>query len=121
MACQNNTHNNKENNSSGGMYQKEETTPIFLSKEVEGSCKGGSELISSIFQSLFLQHKKQQKDLVDYLNFDKAYISRICNGKEIPILRVRLKIAEFFSVDSSLIWRVKDMDLKRDYETSGGG
>lgn len=62
--------------------------------------------IQETFRTLLLQKKVKQKDLGRYLGLAKASISRFCNGKQIPELRIRLKIAEFFGVDTSLIWRV---------------
>lgn len=63
--------------------------------------------ISIVFETLFLENKKQQKDLAYYLGVHKSFVSRIVNFKEVPELRVRLKIAEFFNTDSSLIWKIE--------------
>src|SRR3989338_4525829 len=83
----------------------------FLQKnsleEVDRRCKGD---IYCIFQTLFLQRKSKQQDLADYLAVNKAYVSRMTHGIQIPPLRIRLKVAEFFSVDSCLIWR--DFEIK---------
>lgn len=62
--------------------------------------------IQETFRTLLLQKKVKQKDLGYFLGLSKASTSRIVNGKQIPELRVRLKIAEYFAVDTSLIWRV---------------
>lgn len=62
--------------------------------------------IQETFKTLLLQKKVKQRDLGYFLGLSKASISRIVNGKQIPELRLRLKIAEFFAVDTSLIWRV---------------
>lgn len=61
--------------------------------------------LKSIFQTLLLQKKKKQQELADYLCVNRAYVSRMVNGLQIPPLRIRLKVAEFFGVDSVLIWR----------------
>jgi len=75
---------------------------FFLTNGVESNC---NKPLRVIFDTLLLNKKAKQQDLADYLGMDKAFISRICNGIEIPSLRIRLKIAEFFGVDSALIWR----------------
>jgi len=75
---------------------------FFLVKGVEVCCYPH---LKSIFDTLLLQKKVRQQQLADFLGLDKAYISRMVNGLCIPPLRVRLKVAEFFGVDSVLIWR----------------
>ena len=70
--------------------------------KVDSSCRND---IKTIFETLLLQKKCKQQDLADYLNVDKAYVSRMVHGIQIPPLRIRLKVAEFFNVDSCLIWR----------------
>ena len=79
-------------------------TNFFLKGGVENCCYP---YLKSIFETLLLQKKSKQQDLADFLGLDKAYISRMVNGLVIPPLRVRLKVAEFFGVDSVLIWRVE--------------
>lgn len=79
--------------------------------QVEESCDN---TLRIIFDSLLLSKKCTQQELANYLGVDKAFVSRICNGKEIPVLRIRLKIAEFFGKDSSEIWRVRDLDFIRE-------
>lgn len=75
---------------------------FFLTRGVEVCCEPQ---LKPIFDTLLLQKKKKQQELADYLELDKAYVSRMVNGLCIPPLRVRLKVAEFFGVDSVLIWR----------------
>lgn len=74
------------------------------------ACRGversWKEELHTIFETLFLEKKCLQQDLADYLGIDKSYISRMVWGKEFPPLRLRLKIAKFFDLDSCLIWRV---------------
>ena len=72
--------------------------------------------IKSTFQTLLLRQKLKQQDLADYLGHDKGYISRICSGVQIPPLRIRLKIAGFLEVDSSLIWRPSDFSKENSDE-----
>lgn len=79
---------------------------FFLDKNVVSSCY---KPLKIIFQTLLLQKKCRQQDLADFLGIDKANVSRIVNGLYIPDLTLRLKIAGFFGVDSSLIWRNEDM------------
>jgi len=79
-------------------------------RRVDNGCRND---IKTIFETLLLQKKCKQQDLADYLNVDKAYVSRMVHGLQFPPLRIRLKVAEFFSVDSCLIWRnaeVKDVE-----------
>ena len=80
-----------------------DSSNFFLGKAVERSCHEHS--IKGIFQTLLLQKKAKQQDLADFCSVDKSYISKIINGLYYPKLRMRLKIAEFFEVDSCLIWR----------------
>lgn len=79
---------------------------FFLDNGVEDCCYPHLKII---FKTLLLQKKIKQQELADHLQLDKAYISRMVNGRSIPPLRVRLKVAEFFGVDSVLIWR----DIKK--------
>ena len=79
---------------------------FFLNKDVVSSC---FKPIKVIFETLLLQKKCKQQDLADFLGIDKANVSRIVNGLYIPDLALRLKIAGFFGVDSSLIWRNEDI------------
>lgn len=69
--------------------------------------------ISERFKTLLLERNLKQQNLADGISYDKANISRIVNGLYIPDLDMRLKIAKFFGVDSSLIWRTKDLDYIR--------
>ena len=80
--------------------------PFFLDVGVEKGCHNHLKII---FDTLLLQKKCIQQDLADSLGVDKSFVSRIVNGIEIPNLKIRLKIAMFFGVDSSLIWRYEDL------------
>ena len=68
--------------------------------------------IRTIFHTLLLQKGVRQQDLANYLNLDKSYISRVVNGIYEPDLTTKLKIASFFGVDTSVIWRKKWEVLK---------
>jgi len=83
--------------------QKEEN---IVEEGVASSCY---KPIKIILDTLLLNKKCKQQDLADSLDLDKSYISRIVNGLEIPPLRIRLKIADFFHTDSCLIWRFEDL------------
>lgn len=65
------------------------------------------------FKVLFDSKKIIQQNLANDLSLDKAYISRIINGVEIPPHHIRLKISSYFNCDSSTIWRTKDLDFIR--------
>jgi plasmid maintenance system antidote protein VapI len=78
-------------------------SPFFNVHGVEVCCFSH---LRNTFDVLLLQKKVKQQELADYLGIDKAYVSRMCNGLTIPPLTVRLKVAQFFGVDSVLIWRV---------------
>ena len=75
-------------------------------QEVDRRCRSE---INCIFETLFLQKKARQQDLSDYLGVNKAYVSRMVHGIQIPPLRIRLKVAEFFGVDSCVIWRTPEI------------
>lgn len=76
--------------------------PKRFRAEVE---KGLQEEIKITFRTLLLQKKVKQQALADFCGVSKSYISPVVNGKYIPDLRMRLKIASFFECDSTLIWR----------------
>ena len=95
---------------------------FFYDKSVDGGCEHPLKII---FETLLLQKKSKQQDLADYLGVDKAYVSRMVHGLQIPPLRIRLKVAKFFQIDSSLIWRYQDLpyikklsEVKRNFPLS---
>lgn len=88
--------------------QDKSTDKTFFCKEgVEMRCSGG---LRERFNVLFAEKKIYQQVMADDLHIDKAYVSRICNGKELPPLHIRLKIAQYLGVDSSVIWRLEDFE-----------
>ncbi len=102
----NNNNSNLKNASNSRKLKPNPSGLIFLDEKVDSSCKNNpSKSLRIIFDTLLLQKKVMQQDLADYLGVDKAYISRICNGRQIPILKIKLKIAGFFDCDTGLIWR----------------
>jgi len=62
------------------------------------------------FETLFVQYGKRRTELTHFLGCDKSKTSRIVNGQEIPNLQDRVKIAQFFGIDSSVIWENPDME-----------
>lgn len=95
-----------------------ENRDFFLVDGVEPCCYPH---LKVIFQTLLLQKKIKQQVLADFLGVDKAYVSRMVNGLIIPPLRVRLKVAEFFGVDSVLIWRLDSRETKGELNPSKEG
>ena len=69
-------------------------------------------IIRQRFETLFAEHKKARRDLIDFLSYDKAKISRIVNGQEIPKLQDRVRIAQFFRIDSCVIWENPDCKIR---------
>jgi|TARA_Y100000034_G_scaffold31707_1_gene38801 DNA-binding XRE family transcriptional regulator len=63
--------------------------------------------LKTTFRTLLSQKKSIQQDLADFCKVDKSTISKIVNGIYIPDLIMKLKIAEFFDVDTRVIWRDK--------------
>jgi hypothetical protein len=84
-------------------FNSQTTNDFFNVHGVENSCYAH---LRTTFDVLLLQKKVKQQELANFLGLDKAYISRMCNGLTIPPLAIRLKVAQFFGVDSVLIWRV---------------
>lgn len=79
---------------------------FFCNEGVEMGCRNP---LKERFGVLLDSKKIIQQRLADDLSLDKAYISRIVNGIEIPPHHLRIKIASYFGVDSSTIWRYEDL------------
>lgn len=73
--------------------------------------EGCTNPIQIIFDTLILQRNEQTYEWYQRLAFDKSFGSRVRRGLLIPHLKHRVKIANYFGVDSSAIWRVKDLDF----------
>jgi len=86
-------------------------TNFFLNTEVE---RGFEKDIRTIFKTLLSQKKSIQQELADFCGVHKSYISKVVNGIYTPDLIMKLKIADFFDVDTRVIWR----DIKS--ECKGG-
>jgi len=80
--------------------------PFFLNKEVG---KGGGRHIENAFEILILRKYDKPFDWYKQLDLDKSDASKIRRGLIIPPLWLRLKIAQYFGVDSSAIWRFEDV------------
>lgn len=91
---------------------------IFLNGEVKSSSR---EQIKFTFRSLLLQKKVKQQSLAEFCGVSKSYISPVVNGKYIPDLRMKLKIASFFGVDTSLIWQHPEIQLADKIRTQNEG
>ena len=76
-------------------------TNFFLNRGVE---RGSYKDIRTIFKTLLLQKKSIQQELADFCGVHKSYISKVVNGTYTPKILMKLKIAEFFDVDTSVIW-----------------
>jgi len=87
---------------------------FFCPDEVVVGCSNLVNPISETFKTLLLERGLKQQDLADGISYDKANISRIVNGLYIPDLDMRLKISKFLCVDSSVIWRNKDIEYIRE-------
>jgi len=79
---------------------------IIIEEDVESSCY---KPIRERFKVLLDMKNVIQQNMADALSIDKAYVSRIVNGLELPPHHLRLKISSYFRVDSSTIWRVEDL------------
>lgn len=95
-----------------GSYFHRTAKYLFLalssSRAVEKCC---FEHVKNTFDMLLLQKRKSKQELAQFLCLDKGYVSRFTNGKMVPPLRVRLKVAKFFKTDSALIWRLPEKDF----------
>lgn len=67
--------------------------------------------LKTIFDTLLLQKKCTKSDLARACGVSLSYMSPVTHGKYIPPLRMRLKIASFFEVDSCLIWEMPETSV----------
>jgi len=88
----------------------------------EGVGKSGSKYIENAFEILILRKCDKPFDWYKQLNLDKSDASKIRRGLIIPPLWLRLKIAEYFEVDSTAIWRFEDiLHIRKLLKKQGGG
>jgi hypothetical protein len=78
-----------------------------MNERVYDGCKNPIEII---FETLFLQRGEKPYTWYKTLGYDKSFASLVRRGLLIPKYEDRIKISKYFKVDSSAIWRVKDMD-----------
>jgi len=91
---------------------------FFCIEEVE---KGGYEPISIRFETLINAHCEAPFDWYKDLDLDKSYASKVRRGLIIPPKWMRIKIAQYFKVDSATIWTAQDLPyIKRIIKTQGG-
>ena len=86
--------------------------PFFIAQSV---VKGGRKHIQITFDTLIFQRKERPFDWYKKLDLDKSLGSKIRRGFIIPPRWLRIKIADYFGVDTSMIWYSAEMVL-----TDGG-
>jgi len=82
------------------------SSPIFLIHSVE---KGGRRHIEITFDTLIFQRRERPFDWYKNLELDKSIASKIRRGIIIPPRWLRIKIADYFKVDTSTIWYSQEM------------
>jgi len=75
---------------------------FFLAEGVE---KGIQKPIEHRFDVLLKERGIKWADAYNEIGLNKSYASKIRRGLIIPPLWMRIKIAQFFKVDTSVIWR----------------
>jgi len=86
--------------------QDSSNPPFFLPEEVK---KSYTNPIRERFDTLLRERGKKWSEVYSKLGLWKSYASLVRNGKTIPPLFMRVKIATALQVDSSVIW---DSELK---------
>jgi len=94
----------KEDNSFNTNNSSED--PFFCDNRVVNSCY---EPIRIRFEALINSKCEAPYDWYKDLGLDKGNASKIRRGLVIPPEYLRIKIAHYFEVDSSTIWKVKDL------------
>lgn len=82
--------------------------PIFLAETV---VKGGRNHVRIAFDTLIFQKRERPFDWYKNLGLDKSQASKIRRGVIVPPRWLRIKIADYFKVDSSTIWFPFEMIL----------
>lgn len=80
---------------------------FFCEVAVDESCRNPIEII---FESLTIGQGEKPYTWYKDLGYDKGFASKVRRGLLIPKYEDRIKIARYFGVDSSYIWRVQDID-----------
>lgn len=79
---------------------------FFLTEAVEKGVKG---LIEQRFDVLLKERGIKWADAYNEIGLNKSYASKIRRGLVIPPVWMRIKIAQFFKVDTSVIWREPEL------------
>jgi len=85
------------------------TEDTFFLPESEGNC--GIDSIETRFETLIETKKELRTEWYKNLGIDRSYASKIKRGLIIPNEEWRIKLAGYFGVDSSVIWKPKDILL----------
>jgi len=80
--------------------------PFFIAQSV---VKSGRKHIEITFDTLIFQKKERPFDWYKNLELDKSLGSKIRRGIILPPRWLRIKIADYFSVDTSAIWYSEEM------------
>lgn len=78
-----------------------EDKTFFCYTVVDKCCK---DTIRTRFDVLILSKGIKYSQLARDVCVDKAYISRVCNGKLVPPVHLMIRIAKALGVDSRVIW-----------------
>lgn len=95
----------EENIEKNGQMSNSSDNSFFMEEGVEN---GGSKLIEIKFETLTNAKCKRPFDWYKDLELDKSYASKIRRGIIIPPKWLRIKIAQYFGVDSLTIWNYSE-------------
>ena len=87
---------------------------------VQSVVKGGRKHIEITFDTLIFQKTEKPFDWYKHLRLDKSLASKIRRGVIIPPKWLRIKIADYFSVDTTAIWYSQEMILTDKYDKEDG-
>lgn len=94
---------------------QDKNNSFFINKAVEKGCgESPNPRIEERFTTLIFSKKDRPFDWYQSkgIALDKSYASRVRRGIIIPPLWLRIKIAHYFGVDSSAIWKPEDIDYE---------
>ena len=76
--------------------------------------------IEDAFNTLILKNCDKPWDWYKSLDIDKSDASKIRRGLLIPPLWLRIKISQYFKIDSTAIWKIEDLPyLKKQLKMQG--
>lgn len=81
--------------------------PDFFSPEVVGN--RWRDNIEARFDALIESRREKPWDWYKFLGIDKADASRIKRGLVIPPEWLRIRIAGYFKIDTSVIWKIPEL------------